>query len=209
MNTVRTTLLSLAIAGEILVGCSSAPISVAPSSTPLLPQARGGTLVGPRLSDAASARRPVDASPPCPVHLVDVRDTRVDPDALGMMGLRAVRTADSAAWLQAGLATLKQDGRLRYADDAKDATFDLRIELVKAYVMTMNTQKTANVVLRASYSRDGKPLDAQIARGRDTGANWVNGDDEAQGALDRALAAAVVEIDSDIVTRCRALTAGN
>ena len=133
-----------------------------------------------------------------------MRDVRSDPGDLGMMGPRDVRTSDSAAWLAAALATMKQDPRLHFVDDDKDAEFALRIELVKAYVMTMTTQKSANIVLRASYSRGGKELDTQVARGRDTGTNWANGADEAQGALNRAMSAAISELDNDIVARCQA-----
>jgi hypothetical protein len=157
---------------------------------------------------AASGSAPVqhasDNVPQCSVHLGEVHDVRLDPNDLGMMGVRAVRTTDSVAWLQAALAALKQDHRLRFVDDAKDAQLVLRIDLVKAYIMTITTQKTSNVVLRVGYSRNGKDLDMQIARGRDTGGNWANGDEEAQGSLNRALVGAVSELDEDIVARCRA-----
>lgn len=143
-------------------------------------------------------------APGCVVRIADVRDLRTDPNDLGMMGLRVVKTADSVAWLRNALVPLEQDHRLHFIDDAKDGALVLRIELVKAYIMTMNTQKSANVVLRVALGRDGKDLGSDIARGRDTGANWVNGEDEAQGALNRALSAAVLELDQRIVDRCQA-----
>lgn len=146
--------------------------------------------------------------PPCAVYLADVRDIRVDPNDLGTMGGREITTPDSLAWLQTALAKLKQDPRLRFVDADKGAELVLRIELVKAYIMAITTEKSSNVVLRVGYSRDGKYLDTQIARGRDLGADWINGDDEVQGSLDRALTAAVWELGNDIVNRCDASRAG-
>jgi len=99
---------------------------------------------------------------------------------------------------------MKQDRRLRFVDTDAEAALLLRVELVKAYILTQNTQKSSNVVLRAVYSRDGKDLDAQVARGRDEGVDWMFGEEEAQGSLNRALAAAVLELDNDIAVRCRA-----
>jgi hypothetical protein len=191
----------------LLADCSTTPITVSSTSTALFPPASGGIAVAPEPapSRSSSALPTNDGSEPCLVHLADVRDARPDPNDLGMMGLRVVRTADSLTWVQTALGPLKQDRRLLFVGDDKSAELVLKIELVKAYVMTMNTQKSANVVLRVGYDHEGKDLDAQIARGRDTGANWANGAGEAQGALDRALTAAVSELDDEIVARCHAL----
>jgi len=138
-----------------------------------------------------------------------VRDVRLDPNDLGMAGQRYVQTIDSVAWLSGALSSMKNDPRLRFVDNDDDAEFTLRIELVKAYIMTITTQKSANVVLRANYSRNGTAIDTQIARGRDTGANWANGSEEVQGALNRALSAAVSELDNAIVTHCRSSRIAN
>jgi hypothetical protein len=196
--------------GGLIAACAAAPVADSSTSTPLFPSSSGPGVAVP--SSAASAQVSAQASagdrPACAVYLADVRDVRVDPNDLGMMGGRAIKTPDSNAWLQAALTSLKQDPRLHFVDADKDAELVLRIELVKAYIMTITTEKSSNVVLRVGYSRDGKDIDTQIARGRDTGANWINGDDEAQGSLNRALTAAVWELGNDIVSRCDASHAG-
>jgi len=181
----------------LLAGCARTPITVSPGE--------GGTVaaVAPAPSRASAARL-IDDGPPCTVRLEEVRDARPNPNDLGMMGPRPVHASDSVAWLQSALAPMKQDRRLRFVDTDAEAALLLRVELVKAYILTQNTQKSSNVVLRAVYSRDGKDLDAQVARGRDEGVDWMFGEEEAQGSLNRALAAAVLELDNDIAVRCRA-----
>jgi hypothetical protein len=205
---LRVSILAAIAAGGMITACAAAPATATSTSIPLFPQASGAPIVASAPSAQASGQASTGDRASCAVYLADVRDVRVDPNDLGMMGMRAIKTPDSDAWLQAALATLKKDPRLRFVDAGKDADLVLRIELVKAYVMTITTQKTSNVVLRVGYSRDDKELDTQIARGRDTGANWVNGDDEAQGSLNRALSAAVWELGNDIVNRCDAVRTG-
>ncbi len=190
--------------GSLLAACATTPITVSPTSTTIAPPSSGGAIVVPRSGDLGKASvQPVTGdSGRCAVYLAEVRDTRPDTSSLGMMGRRAVLASDSVAWLRSALDVLKQDRRLRFVDGEKDAVFVLRVELVKAYIMAITTQKSSSVVLRVSYSRDGKDLDPQILRGRDTGGNWAFGEEETQGSLNRALSAAVSELDNDIVAHC-------
>jgi len=183
-------------------GCATTPITVSPQSMPLFPpSSTAPATVKPATFDGPT-RRMVDDGPQCTVRLADVRDIRPDPNDLGMMIGRSVHASDSVAWLRSALEALKQDGRLRLVD--ADAQLTLRVELVKAYILVQNTQKSSNVVVRAVYSRGDKELDTQIVRGRDEGANWANGEEEAQGSLNRALAAAVGELDNNIRAHCGA-----
>jgi hypothetical protein len=191
----------------LAAACTTTPITVAPSSVQsvqVLPRASDAPATVKPAAFAESSRPSVETGPQCAVRLADVRDVRPDPNDLGMMIGRAVHASDSVAWFRVSLETLKQDGRLRFVDADADAQLVLRVELVKAYIMVQNTQKSSDVVIRVVYSRDGKDFDTQIVRGRDEGANWVNGEDEAQGSLNRALAAAVGELDSNIGAHCRA-----
>lgn len=198
------------VAAVLLAACSTDPITISPTSTTLLPAPTGQVVVGPQSTPRGSpSAKPVNDGPRCAVHVADVRDVRLDPNDLGMAGQRYVQTVDSVAWLSGALSSMKNDPRLRFVDNDDDAEFTLRIELVKAYIMTITTQKSANVVLRANYSRNGTAIDTQIARGRDTGANWANGSEEVQGALNRALSAAVSELDNAIVTHCRSSRIAN
>ncbi len=186
-------------------GCAKTPITVTPSSVPLLPPSSTAPVSVHAETLAESApHSETGAGAGCAIRLADVRDIRPNPNELGMMIGRAVRASDSVAWLRSALESLKRDGRLRFVDVDSDARFVLRVELVKAYILVQNTQKSSNVVLRAVYRRGDKDFDTQIARGSDVGANWVNGDEEAQSSLNRALAAAVAVLSHDIVAHCSA-----
>lgn len=191
----------------LLAGCMNGPPIIMPTHSVSVSPPLSGTVEGAPQSSSSgpgSQHFAADNSNRCAIHLADIHDTRPDPGSLGMMGGRAVKTEDSVAWVRAALSTLDQDRRLIVTDDVKTIRFSLRIELAKAYIMTITTQKSSNVVLRVSYSRDGQELDTQILRGRDTGGNWVNGENEARGSLNQALADAVHDLDEDIVAHCHA-----
>jgi hypothetical protein len=203
--------LAVSIAASCLVAaCAATPITVSSTSTPMMPSGSGQVTVAPTADtpDNESKRIPAADGTNCVVHLTDVRDVRLNPDDLGMMGGRAVHTDNSIAWVQNALNALKQDSRLTFAAGDSNAQLTLRIELVKAYIMTLTTQKSSNVVVRISYTRNGKDFDSQIVRGRDESGNWANGADEAQGSLNRALASAVSQLGNDIVARCKTAIPG-
>jgi hypothetical protein len=178
---------AIAIVVMMLAGCERPPIAV-------VPQPPAETAPHPR----------TDATPACTVRLAEVSDIRIDPASLGTMIGRPVRTSDSMAWFQSALSALKKDDRLRFVEDDRDAPLVLRIALAKAYIMPITTQKIAAVVIRVSYSRNGKDIDTQYLRGAETDANWVNGEDEAIGALQRVLTQAVNALDTDVLAHCRA-----
>lgn len=142
----------------------------------------------------------------CHIHLGDVRDVRADAQAMGSLGLRQVHAADSAAWIRSGLESLNRDYRITVVDKlaAGDPGIDLNVELVKSYIETITTVKSASVVLRVRYRRQGVALDEQYYRGVETGTNWANGIDETQSAFDSALAEILLAIDRDVITRCKA-----
>jgi hypothetical protein len=195
--------LALALLSGLVAACATTPITVEPTSVPMFPPASGAPATVKPAAFAGS-RQLVDAGPSCAVRLADVRDVRPDPNDLGMMIGRAVKASDSQAWFRSAVDGLKQDQRLHFVDADADAQVILRAELVKAYILVQNTEKSANVVIRAVYMRDGKDIDSQIVRGSDVGANWVNGEGEAQGSLNRALAAAVSELDQNLGAHCNA-----
>ena len=178
---------AVAIVAVILAGCTQTPIAV-----------------GPQPPEERTPHPRTDATPACTVRLAEVSDIRIDPASLGTMIGRPVRTSDSMAWFQSALSALKKDDRLRFVEDDRDAPLVLRVALAKAYIMPITTQKIAAVVIRVSYSRGGKDIDAQYVRGAETDANWINGDAEAIGALQRVLTQAVDALDSDILAHCRA-----
>jgi len=120
---------------------------------------------------------------------------------MGSISGRVVRAADSTAWLRSGLESLGRDGGITLVK-AGDPDLVLSADLLKAYVMSVTTAKSANVVLSVHTSRRGVSAPDQVYRGTDEGPNWIAGDDEAQGALNRALSQALVQVRGDLLKQC-------
>jgi hypothetical protein len=189
----RRAALATFVGSLLLGGCSSQPYSLSSQFTP--PES-------PAWSTAATAS--------CRVRVTEIHDLRADPLSMGVIGNRPIRGADAPAWVRSGLDSLGLDQRILLvgAELGNDADLALSLDLLKAYMHSITTQKSANVVLRVRYSRHGQPLDEQVYRGVDTGGNWAQGDGETQEAFDAALAESLTAIDRDIRTRCAAAVAG-
>jgi hypothetical protein len=142
--------------------------------------------------------------PACAVQLGEIRDLRLDPQSMGAIGYRPIRSADPVSWVRSGLVSITNDRRIAFVGADPNASFEIGADLMKAYILSQATQKSANVVLRIHYSRNGATWDERIYRGVDVGANWVGGEDESQSALDRALSSALEQIRQDLLTRCAA-----
>jgi hypothetical protein len=188
--------LALISIGSVLLAACTSPIALTPQYTP----SGYGPPPPPR---ETWARRPlVDAGPVCTIRLVDVADIRPDKTAMGTVGGRTVSETDSVAWLNAALRTLSRDPRVRFAPDGAHADLELRVRLIKAYIINITTAKSSNVVLRTSFERDGIVIDESVERGRDTGTNWASGEDETKDSLDSALSRAMDALDVDLIAHC-------
>ncbi|QUD90043.1 hypothetical protein [Phenylobacterium montanum] len=162
-------------------------------------------------SGPVSKAAPTKSPPPpaaCLVRFGEVRDLRGDPGTMGEMLNRAVHVTDSATWVRSGLGALAADPHLSIAGDA-DPTADLvlDVDLVKAYLGSQNMAKTANVVLRVRWKRDGGPEDTSVYRGSMTSINWIGGEAEIRGAFNHALSNLTEDLHRDVLSRCAAATA--
>ena len=142
--------------------------------------------------------------PICRVQLGMVVDKRSDSESMGSIGGRAIRAVDSAAWVRSGLESLGRDGRIVLVEAGEASDLELKAELLKGYVMSMAAAKTADVVLQVHISRRGGPATDQVYRGTDEAPNWIAGDEETQGALNRALAQALAQVRTELLARCAA-----
>ena len=174
-----------------LSGCENTPITLKPQFTPpmgwLQPARRG------------AAKAPVAV---CRIGLAAIRDSRLDPGSMGSIAYRTLRMPDSAAWFRAGFLALNRDPRLKLSEGMQNADLVMDVEVVKAYVMSITSSKTATVIFRVRYSRQGTPLDEQIYRGDNVNWNWNSGEGESQSALDGTMAEALKQIDRDALLRC-------
>jgi hypothetical protein len=145
----------------------------------------------------------------CRVQLGAVVDKRSDAESMGSIGGRAVRAVDSAAWLRSGLESLGRDGRIVLVEVGEASDLELKAELLKGYVMSMAAAKTADVALQVHISRRGGLDTDRVYRGTDEAPNWIAGDEETQGALNRALAQALAQIRTDLLARCGVISRGS
>jgi hypothetical protein len=141
---------------------------------------------------------------PCHVHIGTIRDVRDDTQSLGMLGGRPVLVSDSAAWLESGLKALADEPAIRLAG-SDDAEVTIRAELLKAYIMSSQLAKTSTVVATLHYDHSGTEDSTRMYRGHDTGVNWNNTADEAQGSLNRALTDLLTQVRADLLAQCEVL----
>jgi hypothetical protein len=173
-----------------LAACSKEPINLSNGFTP------------PESSLAYSNQKGGGAENICRVYIGDIADKRTDKDTMGLIGLRVVHGADPVAWLRSGLATLKRDRRIVLADSTSNSDLDLDVDILKAYVINITSDKSANVVVRVHYSRNGAAAGDRVIRGIETGWNWADGGDETQSAFDDALDDLLKTLDQDIAAHC-------
>jgi hypothetical protein len=138
----------------------------------------------------------------CAVRIGSVTDTRETPHSMGTIAYRMIRIEDATAWVRSGLEALGQDSRLAISSSGDGLAVVVDAAILKAYMFSQVTDKSANVVLRVSLSGRGGPPVEQIYRGADQDVDWISGSDESQGAFDRALADLLIQLDTDIVARC-------
>lgn len=135
----------------------------------------------------------------CAIRVVEVRDARADTRSMGTIGARMIDEPDSVAWMRSGIDTLKRDARISFADSGSKA-MDLKVEIVKAYMLSITEAKTTDIVVRIDYGGGAQP--EAVYRGTDTALNWNSGSGETQSSFDRAMAQLMASIDEDIVARC-------
>ncbi len=143
----------------------------------------------------------------CRLFLGEITDKRGDTQAMGDIGGRPVHNTDSVGWVRSGLHYLASDRNVVQTATAAEADLSLSAEILKAYTMSLTTEKATTVVLRITFTRPGGAQETQVYRGADTSANWAGGTGETQSALNAALWQVVNQVHSDLVQRCTPQTA--
>lgn len=139
---------------------------------------------------------PVAAAPAaCAFHVASFEDKRPSGATLGHIAGRAVFLDDIQAWVRSGLATLPG-----YADAPTPASIGLEVELVKAYLQSLTTAKTATVVMRVAYP--GAAAAPVQYRGTNTSVNWNSSDSEAREAMNLALGDVLARMRTDLGKHC-------
>ncbi len=153
---------------------------------------------------ATSAATPGTAAI-CHVKIAGVQDLRPDPQSLGTVANQAVRTSDSISLVRSSLASLSRDPRIVLDDQATNypSGLTLNAELIKAYVINITGEtRSANVVLRVRYEREGRAPDVELYRGTDNGLTWGGGQSESQSSFNIALAQIIDGVHRDALNLC-------
>lgn len=142
----------------------------------------------------------------CHLRIATIQDLRPDPQSLGTIAGQALRTSDSIAWIRSALASLSRDPQLVMNEQADSAEIRLDVELMKAYVINITGEtRSANVVLRVHYERNGQPLETEIYRGTDNALTWGAGQGESQSSFNIALSQIVEGVHRDVRALCSAV----
>lgn len=83
------------------------------------------------------------------------------------------------------------------------APIELRIEVLKAYIHSIATMKSANLVVRVHVAASGAPPQAKTYRGSDGSVNWSSSEREVQEAFDNAMTDLTTQIGADLRGLCR------
>lgn len=182
---VRTALAGLC---ALLAACSTAPVTLDGNYRPA--------------KRTASRAKAPPAVPACDFHLVSLEDRRSSTETLGSIAGRVVHAEDFPAWLRSGFATVPG-----YAP-GPERGIGLRVELLKAYLQSISTAKTAAIVVRVAYPGAEAGERQVVYRGENTSTNWSSSDAETRAALDAALAEVLGKVRADLPAACPPAGAG-
>jgi hypothetical protein len=177
---VRTVVAGLC---ALLAACSTAPVTLDGNYRP-----------AKRTASRANVPAVV---PTCDFHLANLEDRRPSTETLGVLaGGVVVRSEDFPAWLRSGFATVPG-----YAP-GPERGIGLRVELLKAYLQSISTAKTAAIVVRVGYPGGEAGERKVIYRGENTSTNWSSSEAETRAALDAALAEVLGKVRADLSAAC-------
>lgn len=183
-----------------------------------------GCLLAPTLAAAASPivvdplyvepARPADgaAAPDagCAIQIVELRDTRREPQTLGtvMLNGRAIQApADRDAWLRSVFEVgLKARGfKPSFSAPAAEApeAVAVHVRLHSIWITTQTMNKVGSVVVRMSAGTPVAPLSPEkVYRGDQTAVFWGTSQGEFNGFVDRVWANALDAMAADLRSLC-------
>jgi hypothetical protein len=139
------------------------------------------------------------------VHIAPAQDIRSNREDLGIVGGRPFSGSDLSAWINQTMLRLGTE-KFRVSTSQTiphDTALEIYPRLVKAYVDSITTSKTAVIVLEVVIIRpDGSKI-VRHFRGQDAGVNWSSSEGEVVESLRRALARCGMKMRSEIETLLR------
>lgn len=141
----------------------------------------------------------------CELDVTQITDSRPDPSVMGRLGPRIVKApSNPQQWIRNLLAGLNVYGiEVQFAAPPSPPQLSAAVVLRTAWVSSIATAKTGNVVLSVRYERPGGLVKETLYRGAESDVNWNSSSDEIQGMIDSALDQIVDAIGRDVSELCR------
>lgn len=185
----------------LTAGCATAPVSLNDKFAP-------STRYSYERLDAANKAVTRNR---CQIYLAKISDIRHDPNIMGNVGLRVVRSpANVVSWVRSAFMSLQtNDVEVLVAPIAATDALTMDVELVKAWAGSINTSISTTLVFKVSYRRGDVILRQIYYRGSDTSSNWSSSEREIQSNFDTAMQQALDYARLDVIALCEAIPIKN
>jgi hypothetical protein len=149
----------------------------------------------------------IASRPHCRLVVEALFDARTHLGALGKVGNRPVKwPTDFEHWMHSVLQGLNHRGiDTSFAGpEAAGSGLSATVTLRTAWVSTIETSKTATVVMHVQLRRGSQPLAQHDYRGSRTAVNWASAEAEVRRLIDHAFAQALDKLAADVRAECPA-----
>jgi hypothetical protein len=151
----------------------------------------------------------IASRPHCRLVVEALFDARTHLGALGKVGNRPVKgPTDFEHWMRSVLEGLNHRGiDTSFAGpEAAGSGLSATVTLRTAWVSTIETSKTATVVMHVQLRRGSQPLVQHDYRGSRTAVNWASAEAEVRRLIDHAFAQALDKLAADVRAECPAVS---
>jgi len=171
----------------LMVGCDTTPAKLE-----FVPESR------PQVSKApATDKRPH-------IRIEPLEDARPDSENLGSVAGRAFSSGQLKQLVESELQRIASGSFVVASTEAEPVVFVLRPKLLKAYVGSISTSKTAVIVLECGFRSPDGTTSSSVFRGQYQALNWSSGEDEVKRSLVQALNRCLEEVQSELFKRAGA-----
>lgn len=151
----------------------------------------------------------------CNVIVSSIVDKRHGKEGFGALSYVDTYAASVPLWVRDGLAALKEARYNVFFEDSGSPAprqgqfLVIDVEILKAYLHTVLSAKSATIVLSVNYQPAGQPGQVKVYRSQKTSVNWTGGASEVEDAMNMAMTAMLANIVDDIERQCAAQDAIN
>jgi hypothetical protein len=159
-------------------------------------------------NNRSTSLAPETAKPRCNLIVHSIVDKRHGKDGFGALSYVDSYAESVPRWVRDGLAALSQAHyRVSFDETGSPAPRQgqflvIDVEILKAYLHTVVTAKSATLVLSVNYRPAGRPGQVRIYRSQKASVNWTASASEVEAAMNMAMTAILADIADDIALKC-------